>query len=72
VRGGQTKSGSAVEIAVSTSIGYAVSVAAQAVIYPAFGISVAAVDNFKIAAAFTAISFARGYVVRRLFERMRR
>lgn len=67
----QSRRSSLIEAAANTAIGYLVAVAAQAVIFPAFGIAASAGQNFGIAAAFTAVSLVRGYILRRLFNQFR-
>lgn len=64
----QSRTMSALEIATSTAIGYAVAVSAQVVIFPMFGIFTPIWDNLAIGGIFTIISVVRGYVVRRLFN----
>ncbi|WP_290872042.1 hypothetical protein [Aquabacterium sp.] len=64
----QSRSRSLTEAAANTAIGYLVAVCAQAVILPAFGIAASAGQHFGIAAAFTAVSLARSYALRRLFN----
>jgi len=43
----------------------------QIAIFPMFGISVSAADNFLIAVIFTVVSIARSFTLRRLFEAAR-
>lgn len=62
---------SAVEAVANVAIGYVVAVAANAVVLPLFGLHPTAFDSFAIGALFTAISLARSYVLRRLFNRIR-
>ena len=62
---------SAVEAVANVAIGYVVAVAANAVVLPMFGLRPTAFDSFAIGALFTAISLARSYVLRRLFNRIR-
>lgn len=62
---------SAAEAVANVAIGYAVAVAAQAVVFPAFGIHVSLGDNLAIGACFTAVSLARSYAIRRIAERFR-
>ena len=62
---------SAVEAVANVAIGYVVSVAANAVVLPLFGLHPSAFDSFAIGALFTAISLARSYALRRLFNRIR-
>lgn len=66
---GQSRAGSFAESAANTAIGYAVAVAAQAVILPAFGLHASTGQHLGIAACFTAVSLVRGYVLRRVFNR---
>ena len=66
----QSKKHSALEAAANVVIGYWVAVAANMLVLPAFGYAVNAADSMGIGLAFTAISFARGYVLRRVFNRM--
>ena len=69
---GQSRKGSAAEAIANTAIGYVVAVAAQAVILPAFGLHASTGQHLGIAAAFTAVSLVRGYVLRRVFNRYAR
>ncbi len=63
----QSRRMSAVEAITSTTIGYAVAVATNAVVLPAFGFHVSMGESLAIGAIFTAVSIIRGYLVRRLF-----
>ena len=65
----QTKTQSAVESVANVAIGYGVSLAANAAILPLFGIAISTADNLAIGAIYTAISIARSYCVRRVFNR---
>ena len=66
----QSKRNSALEAASNVAIGYLVSVAANILILPLFGYSVTVADSFAIGAAFTAVSLARSYALRRLWNRL--
>ena len=66
----QSRRGSLIESCANTAIGYAVAVAAQAVILPAFGLQANTAQHLGIAACFTAVSLVRGYVLRRVFNRL--
>jgi hypothetical protein len=66
----QTKAMSLVESLVNVAIGYTVGVASQALIFPLFGLSVSLHDNLLIGLAFTVVSIARSYVVRRAFNKI--
>lgn len=68
----QTRRMSLVEALTGTAIGYGVAVATQLAVFPAFGLAVDLEANLAIGAIFTFVSVARGYAVRRLFERWRR
>ena len=62
----QSRIDSAFEVALNILIGAAVSLAAQAVIFPLYGIHVGAAQHLGIVALFTVVSVARQYVLRRL------
>lgn len=68
---GQSRRMSALEAVVGVAIGYGVAVLAQIAIFPLFGIAVSIGDNLAIGAAFTVVSLARSYAVRRLFNAIR-
>ena len=53
-------------------LGYAVAVGVQLAIFPLFSIDVSLLDNMALGAAFTAVSVARSFTVRRAFEALRR
>ena len=64
----QTKRQSFFESCINVSIGLWVSLAAQMAVFPLFGIRIELASNIIIGAIFTAISIARSYCVRRLFN----
>ena len=66
----QSKRNSAFEAATNVAIGYLVSVLANVLILPVFGYNVTIGDSFAIGLAFTVVSLARSYVLRRLFNRL--
>ena len=66
----QSKKMSLVETCASTAIGYAVAILAQVLVFPLFGLTVSLSQNLAIGAIFTVVSIARGYCVRRLFNRI--
>lgn len=68
MRVGQSRAASALESCANVLIGYAIAVAAQLVIFPWFGVHLPLGDNMLIGAAFTIVSLARSYVLRRLFN----
>lgn len=65
----QSKLSSIYEAAANTLIGYFLSLAVQLVVYPAFGAHFSFSDNVLIGLVFMAVSFARGYVIRRWFNK---
>lgn len=65
----QTKKGSFAEALTNIAIGYGVAVISNMIVLPAFGYEVSAFDSFAIGFVFTAISLARSYVVRRLYNK---
>ncbi len=60
------------EVFTNVVVGYGLAVATQMVVFPWFGIETSLQDHMEIGLAFVAVSLARGYLLRRLFERMRR
>jgi len=66
----QSKRNSAFEAGTNVAIGYLVSVLANVLILPLFGYNVTIGDSFAIGLAFTVVSLARSYVLRRLFNRL--
>lgn len=59
---------SAVEAVANVAIGFGVALATQIIVFPWFGLAVALTDQVGIALIFTAVSIARSYAVRRLFN----
>ena len=68
----QTRRQSMIETCINVAIGYGVALASQVLIFPLFGIHIPLSSNLMIGAFFTVISIARGYLVRRLFNRIHR
>ena len=64
----QSRLGSLIESLSNIAIGYLVAIAAQAMIFPLFGISASAREHAQIAALFTVVSIVRSYCLRRLFN----
>lgn len=67
----QTRKASLIESVLNTALGFGVGLAAQIVTFPLFGINIPMASQAAIAAVFTCVSIARGYVLRRLFESLR-
>lgn len=69
----QTKLGSLAEAWANIAIGFTINFCANLVILPLFGFtSLTAGKNFLIGVAYTGISLARSYVLRRWFNGLRR
>lgn len=68
----QSRAMSMIEAITNVAVGYVLAVAAQLALFPAFGLSVGLPETLQIGAAFTALSLARGYALRRLFDRWSR
>jgi hypothetical protein len=66
----QTRRMSFIESCVNVLIGYGIACAAQAVIFPWFGIYVTTSQHLQIGALFTVVSIARSYVLRRIFNKI--
>ena len=67
----QSRCGSLIEAVTNTVVGYALAVATQFAVFPAFGLRVGVVENLGLGLVFTAVSLIRGYALRRLFNRWR-
>jgi len=68
----QSRRHSAAEAAANIAIGYGVSLVAQILIFPLFGIYTSVSKNVEIGAAFTVVSLVHSYALRRLFDRFGR
>ena len=64
----QTRTQSLLETCVNTAIGFGINLAAQIAIFPLFGIHIAMHESAMIGVAFTGISIARGFLLRRFFN----
>ena len=69
--GKQSRRMSLVEAVANVVVGYVIAVLTQMLVFPIFGLQVSLADNLAIGLAFTTISLARSYVLRRLFEALR-
>lgn len=59
---------SLIETLINMLIGFWLSVAVQAVVFPLYGFHIQVQDNIEIVTLFTLISMARGYMLRRAFN----
>ena len=66
----QSRRMSFVEATTNVVVGYVLAIATQLLVFPIFGLEAALQEHLAIGLAFVAVSLARGYVLRRLFERI--
>ena len=64
----QTKKDSLIESLTSTTIGWLIGVILNLTVLPLFDYNITVVDSLLVSLIFTAVSVARGYVVRRIFD----
>jgi hypothetical protein len=64
----QTRFMSLMEALANNAIAFVISIIANQLVLPLFGLTVSLAQSIGITVAFTAISIVRGYVVRRIFE----
>jgi hypothetical protein len=64
----QTRWMSFIEAVTNIVVGYGLAVLTQIIVFPLFGLYASLSDNLLMGAAFTTISLARSYVLRRLFN----
>ena len=67
----QSRVMSLVESVANVIIGYGVAVVTQILIFPIFGLHTTLAQNLKMGAAFTVVSVARSFALRRVFEAIR-
>lgn len=65
----QTKRHSLLEALANTVGGYVLALITQLVVYPLYGASFTLRQNIEIGLIFMAVSIARGYLLRRAFNR---
>ena len=68
----QSRLMSFVEAVSNVVVGYLLAVVTQLALFPMFGLVVSVADNVLIGGVFTAVSLVRSYMLRRLFEALRR
>ena len=64
----QTKKESMIESLTSTTIGWLIGVILNLTVLPLFDYNITVTDSLLVSLIFTAVSVARGYVVRRIFN----
>jgi len=68
----QSRKSSAFEALTGTAVGLIVSMIANAYVFPLYGFHPSLLDNIGITLIYTAISIARGYLLRRAFNMLAR
>lgn len=68
----QTRLGSWLEAWANIFIGFGINWSANMLVFPLFGFNITAGQAFHVGLIFTAISLVRSYVLRRLFNKIRR
>lgn len=66
----QTKWMSLVESVANVCAGFGLGVATQLAVFPLFGFTASVRDSLILGAVFTAVSIARSFTLRRLFNRL--
>ena len=64
----QTKKESMIESLTSTTIGWLIGVILNLTVLPLFDYNITVTDSLLVSLIFTAVSVARSYVVRRIFN----
>lgn len=64
----QTKKQSFIESITNVIVGYSIAVISQIIIFPYFDVNIKITDNMIIGIWMTAVSIARSYIIRRLFN----
>ncbi|CAB4121592.1 hypothetical protein UFOVP14_42 [uncultured Caudovirales phage] len=64
----QSRLGSLIEVIINTCIGFIINYTANLLIFPWFGFHISLEANFYMGLAYTGISVARSYVIRRWFN----
>lgn len=67
----QSRTMSFIEATTNVVVGYVVAIATQLAVFPIFGLEAALREHLVNGLAFVGVSLARGYMLRRLFERIR-
>ena len=64
----QSKKDSLIESLTSTTIGWLIGVILNLTVLPLFDYNITVVDSLLVSLIFTAVSVARGYLIRRYFN----
>lgn len=66
----QSRAMSLLEAATNVTVGYGVALATQFAVFPVVGIEARTRQMLLVGLVFTAVSLARSYLLRRLFDRL--
>ena len=66
----QSRGMSLAEATTNVIVGYVLAIATQFVVFPWFGLQAELEDHLAIGLFFVAVSLVRGYLLRRLFDRI--
>lgn len=66
----QSRGMSLVEAATNVIVGYILALLTQMAVFPLFGLEAALGEHLAIGLAFVGVSLIRGYVLRRMFEKI--
>jgi hypothetical protein len=64
----QSKAHSLIEALVNVAVGYGIAVLSQIIVFPIFGVHISIRQNIEIGIIMTAVSIARSYTLRRVFN----
>lgn len=67
----QSRKMSLIESLANVALGYALAIMTQIVVFPWFDLEADLTQHLTIGVAFVGVSLVRGYLLRRLFERLR-
>jgi hypothetical protein len=67
----QTRRGSAIEAVTNILVGYTINMIANFAIFPLFGWHITLEQNLILGVCYTLISFARSYILRRVYNRIK-
>ena len=68
----QSRVMSLIEATTNVVVGYVLAIATQLMVFPLFGLKAALGEHLAIGLAFVGVSLARGYLLRRVFECLRK
>ena len=68
----QSRAMSMVEAVTNVAVGFGLALGVQLALFPMLSLEASLGEHLSISAVFTVVSIARGYALRRVFERLRR